>query len=107
LNKIKLILITLLVIAILPLPYGYYQLLRIFVTIAFTYALVTNYRNLKKYVVAIHAIIIIVYNPLFSLYLDKSIWIIIDLALAITLTSTIFIKRPNMENSMNNNYKNN
>jgi glycerol-3-phosphate acyltransferase PlsY len=95
------------VIAILPLPYCYYQLLRIFVTIAFTYALVTNYRKFKKYVVAIHAIIIVVYNPLFTLHLDKSIWIIIDLALAITLASTIFIKSPNIENTMNNNIKNN
>lgn len=81
-------------IAVFPLPYGYYQLLRILVTIAFTYSLVANYSNIKKYVVAIHAIIIIIYNPLLPLHLDKSIWIVLDLALAITIASTILYKMP-------------
>ncbi len=68
----------LLFIAILDLPYGYYKILRIIVSIA---ALILLYYELarKKYFWFIYLFLILIFfNPLIPIYLDKSTWQILD-----------------------------
>ena len=64
----------LLLIAISPMPYGYYQFLRIVITIVagiIAYDLFENKRN--KWLIAF-VLIMILYNPIIVIHLDKAIW---------------------------------
>ena len=71
-----------LVFAISNLPYGYYQFLRlaIFVSGLFT---AYNFYKLEKAVLAVgFGFAALLFNPVSPVYLDKSIWVLIDLAVA-------------------------
>jgi hypothetical protein len=78
-NKIVAVLLCL---GVLNLPYGYYTLLRIIVTIA---AIINAYNfleesNMEK--VYLFGFLAILFNPLIPIYLGKELWILIDLAAA-------------------------
>jgi len=84
-NKILLILIFLLIIAILPLPYGYYIFLRFIVfisSIILIYKLYHRENNISGYTIIVF-IIIVLYNPIIPVYLNKLMWIPINLATAL------------------------
>ena len=91
-NKIVAVLLCL---GVLSLPYGYYTLLRIIVTIA---AIINAYNfleesNMEK--VYLFGFLAILFNPLIPIYLGKELWILIDLAAA----GIFFFLSPN-ENSV-------
>lgn len=71
-----------LVLAILPLPYGYYSLLRLFVTgiSAFLahreFTLNSGSKNAWGWVLAG---MVLLYNPIIPFYLTKGVWIILNL----------------------------
>ena len=74
-----------LLLALAPLPYAYYELLRLVVCGTFGYlgylALQRKYRaNAAVFLVAA-----LMFNPLIPLYFDRGVWAGIDIAAAITL----------------------
>lgn len=69
-------------VAIFPLPYGYYTLLRIVVTIGCIVYLVSNYEGELTRGVVTFGIILILFNPLIPIWLSKPIWIPIDIVVA-------------------------
>lgn len=74
------ILAALIAIAILPLPYAYYEVLRVIVSIGVTYLLITNWINLKEFQARLTAVIIIIlFNPIYPIFLSKSWWVVIDI----------------------------
>ena len=78
-NKIVAVLLCL---GVLSLPYVYYTLLRIIVTIS---AIINVYNfleesNMEK--VYLFGFLAILFNPLIPIYLGKELWILIDLAAA-------------------------
>ncbi len=78
-NKIVAVLLCL---GVLKLPYGYYTLLRIIVTIS---AMINAYNffeesNMEK--VYLFGFLAILFNPLIPIYLGKELWILIDLVAA-------------------------
>ena len=73
-----------LLMAIFPLPYGYYVLLRIVVTIAAAYMVYVSYIFNKRRLLYIFGVIAILFNPVIKVPLDKSIWILVDIITAIT-----------------------
>ena len=74
----------LLLIGIADLDYSYYQVLRIAITI-FAMISVFILKKYNKLVVAMVAIAIL-FNPIIPFYLNKGIWIILDI-----ITAVIFI----------------
>ncbi|MDD3923154.1 MAG: hypothetical protein PHY39_06475 [Endomicrobiaceae bacterium] len=91
----------LLLIAICDLDYGYYQILRIIITIfAIVFALwFKGLENIKLMIAMI--IIAILFNPILPIYLDKNVWVFLDLFSSIIfLISAISIIR---NHSVNNN----
>lgn len=91
----------LLIIAAGDLDYGYYQILRIIITIfAIVFALVfKGLENIKSMIVMI--IIAILFNPILPIYLDKNVWVFLDsFSSIIFLISAISIIR---NQSVNNN----
>lgn len=76
-------------IAAAPLPYGYYTLLRLVVTIVFAWAAyVANQRkhNILPYA---YGILALLFNPIIEIHLEKTLWAIIDIAAGIFLLATL------------------
>lgn len=72
-----------LILAILPLPYVYYQFLRIFV---FFSAGFVSYKFLEQKLmpwVLVFGAIALIFNPIVPIYLDKSSWVVIDFIFAL------------------------
>ena len=67
-----------LLLAVLPLPYVYYQLLRIVVTLIAAVNAYKFYEDNQMAWVLVFGIIALIWNPIFPIYLDKSVWIILD-----------------------------
>ena len=80
---LKLITSGMLFLAIFQLPYGYYNLLRLVVTISSGISSFNAYENEKVGVAIIFAIICLLFNPIFPIYLDKSMWIPIDVIVGV------------------------
>lgn len=74
--------IGMLVLAIFPLPYGYYMLLRLVVTAAAAYV---AYENFSKDIAnwgVVFVVIALLFNPFYVIHLDVVLWKIIDLVVA-------------------------
>ena len=80
---LKLITSGMLFLAIFQLPYGYYNLLRLVVTISSGISSFNAYENEKVGIAIIFAIICLLFNPIFPIYLDKSMWIPIDILVGV------------------------
>ena len=81
----------LLAVAVLRLPYEYYEVLRVVVTIAAVWIACKHfYWNricggwLKKptHMIFVFAIIAILFNPIIPVHLSKGLWVVIDLVAA-------------------------
>ena len=79
----KLITASLLLFAIFPLPYGYYQLLRIVVTISSGISAYNAYEDNNQGLSIAFALVLILFNPIAPIYLDKGTWVIIDIIVGI------------------------
>ena len=71
-----------LLIAILPLPYGYYILLRWVVCISAIFSAWVANELKKKSWLFLMAIIALLFNPIFPVFLDKGTWVVIDFIVA-------------------------
>ena len=67
-------------IAVLPLPYAYYLLLRPLICLGMIYLLVRDWAYLDQNTKAILIVIAVLFNPFSAIFLSKLIWIPIDLA---------------------------
>ena len=66
-------------IAVLPLPYIFYILLRPLVFLIVIYLLYRDWRNISKNTKVIVVFIGVLFNPIAAIFLSKLIWIPIDL----------------------------
>lgn len=72
----------LLLFALLPMPYGYYTLVRITSTLVFGYLALQNRENLAFWGFSFAAIL---FNPFIPIHFPKSFWELVDIAAAIVL----------------------
>jgi len=73
-----------LLVAVLPLPYGFYTLLRIVVTASAAFAAYYFFEEGDDSQSGIIlALIALLFNPLIPIHLDKAIWMPIDIGTAI------------------------
>ena len=68
----------LLFVAMLPLPYGYYLLLRIIACGVFVSSAFITYNRDEKISPWVFIILAIVFNPIIKIHFQKEIWIAID-----------------------------
>ena len=72
-----------LLFAILPLPQGYYTLLRLIVSISSGISAFHYLENKKTGLALVFGLILLLFNPIFPIYLDKGTWIIIDIIIGL------------------------
>lgn len=68
-----------LLVGLLPMPYGFYTFVKVVVCLTATLVAFTDY-NLGDQKWVVFAGIAVLFNPLIPIYLNRSIWILIDLA---------------------------
>lgn len=78
----------LLYIAIIPLPAGYYELLRIVASGTFAWGAYRNFSQKKLLLPLVYSILAIVFNPVSEISLAKEIWIPIELLAGTLLLAT-------------------
>lgn len=79
---IRIALIISLLACLLDMPYGYYTLVRLFVTFSFVYY---AWLNRSSPIAIFYIAIIILFQPLEKLHLGRTLWNIVDVLLAIYL----------------------
>ena len=94
------IVVGMLFLALLPLPYGYYTLLRIVVCAALVWAAITAFQKEHQIIPWVVVVLAIVFNPIIPIYLPKALWAVIDVGTAIFLLmgSDIFTDDPDAPN---------
>ncbi|PUB29560.1 hypothetical protein C8J95_106215 [Elizabethkingia sp. YR214] len=81
-------------IAVLRLPIDYYTFLRIVIFIGAGVALYHLFRNKIYYWTAVFGFILILFNPIFPVYLHrKSLWVPLDIITGILFLCLNFIKK--------------
>ncbi len=83
----------LLLIAILPLPYGYYTFLRWATCSMAAYIAYVSYQRGAKWLLWIFVPIAVLFNPILPIHLSKEIWQPIDFASAIIFGVSAFVLR--------------
>ena len=80
-------------IAVFNLPTAYYSFLRIAVSIGAILGIYSFLKYKNYYLMTVFTIILILFNPLFPIYLHKkSIWIPMDIALGLLFLLLAFLK---------------
>ena len=69
------------IIALLPMPYGFYILLRLVITIVAIFSIIELKKEGNQFWYFFIGVAIL-FNPIFPIYLSKSIWMPIDLIVA-------------------------
>lgn len=84
-----------LVVAVMPLPYGYYTLLRIVVSIAaglVAFSVYSKSQSVSVWV-AVFGLLALLFNPIIPVHLDRELWFIIDLGAAATFLTYGILSR--------------
>jgi len=81
-------------IAVLPLPYGYYQLLRVVIFVTCGLLACASFQNtrLMAFVVAL-ASVAVLFNPFAPVHLTKATWALFDLGAAAVLIAHLALAR--------------
>ena len=91
----RLVTAILLFIALFTLPIGYYNFLRWVVCLTAIYTLIISYKadGAVNFGVWLFILIAILFNPIFPIFMSRSIWRVSDLIVAVIfLASTFFIR---------------
>jgi hypothetical protein len=86
-----------LLVAIAPFPYGYYQFLRWIICGIAIFIAYTTYHINRIWFMALFVAIAILFNPIMIIHFEKEIWQFIDIVCAAVFIASIFFikKSPN------------
>jgi hypothetical protein len=92
-NKIiKIVLAIFLLLCLLNMPYGFYQLVRFFALVGFAILayFASEYENKTEMI--IYVCLAILFQPLLKISLGRDIWNFVDVVVAVGLIITLFVK---------------
>lgn len=92
LEKATLVLVVSLLLCLFPLPYGFYTVIRLTVSIIAGCWAYRFYKNNKTHLAIIAAGIVILFQPIIKVVLDRTTWNILDLLLAICFAILVLCK---------------
>ena len=72
-------------LALLPWPYAYYQLLRIFMCGVFAYAAYHSMDSGKAWLPWVLGFFAVLYNPIASIHLGREVWSVVNVVTAVVL----------------------
>lgn len=89
-NVFKLILAAILMLCLAPVPYGYFQLVRLFSTIAFGLMAFRYYKEGKEKLAYTFGILVLLFQPFYKISLGRTVWNVVDVIVAIGLVILFF-----------------
>lgn len=88
-KTIKILLAVILLLCLLPLPYGFFELVRFIAFIGFGYlAFMANKRNNQNEMILFGALALL-FQPFFKIALGTTLWNIVDVVVAVGLLLTM------------------
>ena len=81
----KIVLAILLLLCLLDMPYGYYQLVRVWAFIEFSYLGIRAHRKGSLPGIIIYATLTVLFQPFAKIALGRELWMIMDLVVAVGL----------------------
>ena len=87
---IPLYLAAVLLLCLAPMPYGYFQLVRLFSTIAFGLMAFRYYKDGKEKLAYTFGTLVLLFQPLYKISLGRTVWNVIDVIVAIGLIILFF-----------------
>ncbi len=88
-NLIKVVLSVLFLLCLIDMPYGFYQLIRFIALIGFGVLAYKSYQKERQTEFVIYLILAVLFQPIFKIYLGRTIWNIIDVVVAIGLLYSV------------------
>ena len=82
-----------LLLALLPLPYDFYTILRLVAFIVFSWAAYISYKNETQILPWAFGLLLVLFNPIIPIHLSREVWIPIDLG----ATLFIFMNRNSLK----------
>lgn len=82
---LKLIIAVLLLLCLVDMPYGYYNLVRFVAMAAFAYLSYDYFKSKKDGLGFIFAALAVLFQPIFKIALGRVIWNIVDVIVAVVL----------------------
>ena len=89
-NNITIIIAALLLLCLAPMPYGYYMLVRWAAMVVFAVTAFNYYAENKKELAVTFGALALLFQPFIKIALGRTIWNIVDVAVAILLLVLIF-----------------
>ncbi len=87
---IPIIMAVLLLLCLVPMPYGYYQLVRFIAMIVFGFMAYQYYNQKKVQLTIVFASLALLFQPLIKISLGRALWNIVDVIVAIFLVILFF-----------------
>lgn len=84
-NNINLLLAALLLLCLAPMPYGYYQFIRLASMIAFAIMAYQYYEKKQEGLVIAFAALAILFQPFYKIALGRTMWNVVDVVVAVGL----------------------
>lgn len=84
-NNLKLLLAALLLLCLAPMPYGYYQFIRLASMIAFAVMAYQYYEKKQEVLVITFAGLAILFQPFYKIALGREMWNVVDIVVAVGL----------------------
>ena len=98
-NILRLALVMLLLLCLADMPYGYFMFVRTVCAVAFAYFALVAYQNNKQELQFIFIGLCVLFQPFYKIALGRSLWNLVDVAVAIFLIAIIWKENQNNENS--------
>lgn len=93
------ILATFMLLCLAPMPYGYYTLVRFVAMIAFGVFAYTYYQKEEKALAVTFGALAVLFQPLIKIALGRTMWNIVDVAVAILLIVCFFQQKSKQRNN--------
>jgi hypothetical protein len=91
---IKIVLAVLLLLCLLKMPYGYYELVRFLALIGFSILAYQANKQNNNTATIIYVVLALLFQPFFKIALGRELWNIVDVIVAIGLLITLFTNKP-------------
>lgn len=91
-KSLKIIIAAMLLLCLAPMPYGYYMLVRWAAMVVFAVTAFNYYAENKKELAVTFGALALLFQPFIKIALGRTIWNIVDVAVAILLLVLTFTK---------------
>ena len=92
-KQVYLILATLMLLCLAPMPYGYYMLVRFVAMVAFGLMAYRYYANHKAIAAVVFGVLALLFQPIYKIALGRVTWNVIDVLVAVLLIALYVLEK--------------